>query len=268
MDVIGKGGHCLVYRGVERASDAQVAVKVLMEGLAHHEELEARLQREYDALVALDGTSALRAFGLYRQDGATYLVSELLRGQDFDHYLSDVEAQGMRVEIPTLIEYVEPIVSTLEVAHDRGIIHRDLKPGNIFILGRGTSGGVRLLDFGLSWSEASRPITRDGMIIGSPSYIAPEVWEGNPRGLDLRVDVYSLGAIIFRTLAGIVPFPTKSVREKAEAAKSAERPSLHALRPDLPKAVDQWVRQALAADRSNRFSRARAMWTALRAILT
>jgi serine/threonine protein kinase len=267
MEVIGKGGHCMVYRGVERASDAQVAVKVLLEGLLHHDELEARLQREYDALVALKGTSALRAFGLYREGGAVYLVSEFLRGQDFDHYLSDVESQGTRIQVPTLVEYIEPIVSTLEAAHDKGIWHRDLKPGNIFVLGRGTEGGVRLLDFGLSWSEASRPITRDGMIIGSPSYIAPEVWEGNPRGLDLRIDVYSLGAIIFRALAGSVPFPTKSVLGKAEAAKSAERPSLRALRPDLPLGVDEWVRQALAADRSQRFSRVRAMWDALRAIL-
>jgi serine/threonine-protein kinase len=238
-----------------------------MEGLAHREELDARLEREHDALVALDGTSALRAFGLHRQDGATYLVTELLRGQDFDHYLSDIEAQGMRIETRTLIEYLEPIVSTLDVAHQLGILHRDLKPGNIFILGRGGPGGVRLLDFGLSWSERSRPITRDGMIIGSPSYIAPEVWEGNPRGLDLRVDVYSLGAIIFRALAGRVPFPTLSVREKAEAARTGERPSLHALRPELPKGVDGWVREALAADRADRFPSAQAMWRALRAIL-
>jgi serine/threonine-protein kinase len=267
MEVIGKGGHCMIYRGLERASDREVAVKVLINELPQHAELEARLGREHDALVALTGTSALRAYGLHRHGNATYLVTELLRGQDFDHYLSDIELQEQKLSPRTLVEYLEPIVLTLETAHMKGILHRDLKPGNIFILGRGTDGGVRLLDFGLSYSESSRPITQDGMILGSPSYIAPEVWEGNPRALDVRADVYSLGAIIFRALAGRVPFPSGSLLDKARAAKSAPRPSLHAIRPDLPKALDTWVEQALAADRNQRFARVRAMWSALRDIM-
>jgi serine/threonine protein kinase len=146
-------------------------------------------------------------------------------------------------------------------------VHRDLKPGNIFVLGRGGPGGVRLLDFGLSSSEASTPITRDGIVIGSPSYIAPEVWAGNPRALDHRADVYSLGAILFRALGGQVPFPVEGLHEKLVAATTAERPSLHALRPDLPQMVDEWVRRALEIDPGRRFSSVRETWDALRRAL-
>jgi serine/threonine-protein kinase len=267
MEVIGKGGHCLIYRGVERSSDREVAVKVLHDGLPQREELEARMQREHETLVALDGSAAPRAYGLCREEGSLCLVMEFLRGQDLDEYLCDVEAQSRRVDLRTLVELLEPIVETLERAHDLGIIHRDLKPGNIFVLGRGGPGGVRLLDFGLARSGTSAPITEDGVVIGSPSYIAPEVWEGNPSALDLRVDVYSMGAVIFRALAGDVPFPVKGLREKLAAATTAKRPSLHALRPDLPQGVDEWVRQALAIDRSARFSRVRGMWNALLATL-
>ncbi|HVU01607.1 MAG TPA: serine/threonine-protein kinase [Polyangiaceae bacterium] len=267
MEVIGKGGHGLVYRGVERSSDREVAVKVLMSDLPQYPELEARLEREHEALVALEGTAALRVFGLHRQHGSAYLVTELLRGQDFDHYLSDIESQGERMNLRSLVEFIDPIVTTLEAAHDRGILHRDLKPGNIFILGRGTAGGVRLLDFGLSRLESSRPLTQDGIIIGSPSYIAPEVWEGNPRGLDHRADVYSLGAILYRAMAGEVPFPVTGLAEKARAAKTAPRPSLRQKRPELPEGIDAWVGQALAVDRERRFHRARAMWSALREIV-
>lgn len=267
MEVVGRGGHSLIYRGVERASGSEVAIKVLHKGIPQKAELEARMRREHDVLVALAGSAAPRVHGLWHEEGSLCLVMEFLRGQDLEEYLSDLEAQGYRVEAQTLVEVLEPIIDTLEAAHERGIVHRDLKPGNIFVLGRGGPGGVRLLDFGLAATESAAPITADGIIIGSPSYIAPEVWEGNPRALDLRVDVYSMGAIIFRALAGQVPFPVTGLREKLAAATSAQRPSLRALRPDLPPGVDQWVEQALAIDRETRFSRVRGMWNALLATL-
>jgi serine/threonine protein kinase len=263
MEVVGRGGYSLVYRGVDRATDEQVAVKVLHDGLPNKEELEARLEREHSALVALEGTAALVPRGLHLEDGRLCLVTEYLRGQDFDEYLTDIESQGLLIDLRTFAEYLAPIVDTLEVAHDRGILHRDLKPGNIFILGRGGPGGVRLLDFGFSTSARAARITRDGMVIGSPSYIAPEVWEGKPGALDHRVDVYALGAIMFRALGGRIPFPAGSIREKIHAARHAPRPSLRALRPELPPGVDAWVAGALAVDRAERFAHVRPMWTAL-----
>ena len=267
MQVVGKGAHGLVYRGIERDTDTEVAVKIIHAGVAHQTELEKRMEREHDALRALSGTAATRVFGLLREEGALCLVMELLRGQDFDEYLSDIEEQGRRIDVATLVEFLDPIAETLDVAHELGIIHRDLKPGNIFIPGRGGAGGVRLLDFGLSRSGSSAPITLDGVIIGSPSYIAPEVWEGNPRALDHLVDVYSFGAIIFRALAGRVPFPAVSLREKLDAATSAARPSLHTLRPELGADIDAWVGKALAIRKEDRFERVRTMWEALVAVL-
>jgi serine/threonine protein kinase len=263
MEVIGKGGHGLIYRAVEKGTGDERAVKVLRDDVSGRAELEARLEREYEALVVLEGTAAPRVYGRHRHEGMLCVVMELLRGQDLDDYLRDIEAQGLLMEVPTLVEFVDPIVSTLERAHEKGIVHRDLKPGNIFVLGRGGPGGVRLLDFGLSWSEVSTPITRDGIVIGSPSYIAPEVWAGNPRALDHRADVYSLGAILFRALGRRVPFPVEGLHEKLVAATTAERPSLYALRPDLPRTVDEWVRRVLAIDPGRRFASVRETWDAL-----
>jgi serine/threonine-protein kinase len=267
MEVVGKGGHCTIYRGVGRASEVEVAVKLLNPGVPHREELEERLTREHEALIALRGTAALEPIDLFREDELLCLVTELLRGQDLDDYLRDIELQGLRVDVPTLFEFVAPIVDTLEIAHARGIVHRDLKPANVFVLGRGSPGGVRLLDFGLSWSESFERITRDGFVLGSPNYMAPEVWEGNPRALDSRVDVYSLGAVVFRMLGGRVPFPVEGLREKLEAVTTGMRPSLHSLRPELPRAVDDWVERALAIDKNTRFSGVRPLWDALVATL-
>ena len=124
-----------------------------------------------------------------------------------------------------------------------------------------------MLDFGLAKVLSASPLTMEGMIAGSPSYIAPEVWRGNPRILDHRIDVYSLGAIVFRALSGSVPFDAPDIIGKFRLATSGTRPSLCALRPDLPEDIDPWVVQALAIDPNMRFQRVHGMWVALKAVL-
>jgi serine/threonine protein kinase len=111
--------------------------------------------------------------------------------------------------------------------------------------------------------KKASPLTVVGTIIGSPSYIAPEVWKGKPDELDHRVDLYSLAVILFRALAGRLPFDGESLHEKFVQATTAKRPSLHAIRDDLPSDVDGWVKRALAIDRSDRFGDVRKMWNAL-----
>jgi serine/threonine-protein kinase len=264
-DVIGRGGHGVVYRAYDRHLAADVAIKFLHESIAIDPQYNIRMLREAQVMAALTGTSAIRVFGLHTTpDGALYLVMELLAGRDFDTYLADLEEGGMRLSVYRLFELIDPIVDTLEAAHVRGIVHRDLKPGNIFVL---EGGGTRLLDFGLAKVMAAAPLTSSGMVAGSPSYIAPEVWKGNPRALDHRIDVYSLGAIVFRALSGVVPFGGKDILEKLALVTTAERPSLHQLRPDLPPEIDAWVVEVLAVDPDMRFRQVRGMWNALRGIL-
>ncbi len=265
LEEIGRGGHSSVFRARDRLSEGTVAVKMLHEAAAANPEFAVRLVREHRAMSALDGTAAVRSFGLATSaEGALCLVMELLGGTDLDHLLESLEAQGQRLGVGRLLTLLGPIVDTLERAHAAGIVHRDLKPGNIQVL---PSDGVRLLDFGLAKVASSPPLTKDGMILGSPSYIAPEVWAGKPAELDHRVDIYSLGAIVFRALAGRVPFEGESIPEKLRLSTTAPRPSLHALRSDLPPSVDEWVAQSLAIDRDSRFFRVRAMWNALHGAL-
>jgi serine/threonine-protein kinase len=264
-EVIGRGGHGIVYRATDRESGAEVALKFLHDSVAVDPQYNIRMLREAQVMAALAGTSAIRVYGLRTTaDGALYLVMELLKGADLDEHLEQLEASGQRLSIHALFDLLDPIVDTLEAAHARGIVHRDLKPANIFVL---HAGGVRLLDFGLAKVLSASPLTNDGMIAGSPSYIAPEVWRGNPRVLDHRIDVYSLGAITFRALSGDVPFAGRSLIEKFQLATTGERPTLYAGRPDLPPEIDTWVAQALAIDPDMRFHQVRGMWNALRAVL-
>lgn len=269
-EVLGQGGHGIVYRAVDRKTGGLVAIKFLHESVASDPQYTVRMVREAQAMAALAGTSAIRVHELAAKadSGALYLVMELLVGKDFERFLTDIEANGLRLPPHVLFEYFDPIVDTLEAAHLRGIVHRDLKPGNIFILDPARGGGVRLLDFGLcKLMTAASSLTLDGTIAGSPSYIAPEVWRGNPRILDHRIDVYSLAAIIFRALSGRVPFDAPTIFEKFQLATRGKRPSLHVYRPELSPSIDDWVEHALAIDPEQRFQNVRGMWNALRSVL-
>jgi serine/threonine-protein kinase len=126
---------------------------------------------------------------------------------------------------------------------------------------------VRLLDFGLAKLADAATLTADGMIAGTPSYISPEAWGGKSRTLDHRVDVYGLGVIVFRALSGRLPPPSANVLDICRWATKGERPSLHALRPNLPQAIDAWVKKALAIDPEQRFQSARTLFSALEGIL-
>lgn len=248
----------MVYRAFDRWVGRAVAVKVLSSKAAREPHMVERLMREQQALTVLKGTAAVELFDVCRGvDGELCLVMELLTGQDLDEYLYALEERRERLSLQRIAEIFEPIVDTLEIAHAAGILHRDLKPANIFLL---EGGEVRLLDFGMARLVNAAPLTAAGTAMGSPSFMAPEAWKGVSDLLDQRVDVYSLGVILFRVLSGQLPFEGATLKDKFVSATTAARPSLLKYRPDLPRDVDEWVKLALAADRDERFQNVRALW--------
>jgi serine/threonine-protein kinase len=193
------------------------------------------------------------------------LVTELLHGRPLDEELDAIEGSGQRADVKWVLWLMGPVVETLDAAHHHGIVHRDLKPANLFVLeGRR---GVRLLDFGFAKFTRLRGLTAADMIAGSPSYIAPEAWLGRHEQLDHRMDVYALAAVIFRCLGGRPPFESDDLAELLRSVTRAPRPSLRALRPELPEAADDWVEQSLAIDPNGRFQTVRALYRALSHVL-
>lgn len=268
LDKLGAGAHGVVYRARDLETRGEVALKFLGDGKSLDPEYSRRIEREALVMARLRGTSAVYVHGLnLAQDGSLYLVMEVLAGRDFEDYLGEAERVGGRLKKPKLLELLRPIVDTLEAAHEQGILHRDLKPSNVFIVDPARGGGVRLLDFGLAKLLDASALTADGVVAGTPSYIAPEAWKGVSRILDQRIDVYSLGVLIFRALGGRSPAPKGNVLDVCSWAMGGERPSLHALRPSLPRTIDVWVEKALAIDPKDRFQSVRALWTSLEGLI-
>jgi eukaryotic-like serine/threonine-protein kinase len=266
LALIDRGGQAAVYRGLDLRMGDEVAIKAILPPKKPDAAWRDRVLREVHALTVLAGTAAVRAYHqVWGEDGTLFLIMELLRGSNLETCLDLAQDQGKRLGLADLIPILDPVVSTLETAHAAGILHRDLKPSNIFVQ---TDGSVRLLDFGFAKFLRMRSVTLAGHIAGSPSYIAPECWKETTEHLDQRIDVYGLSAVAFRVLAGRPPFVGDGVIQIMRQCSSAPRPSLHQLRPDLPPAVDDWVKAALAIDREERFVTVRASWRALRAALS
>ncbi|HTA90291.1 MAG TPA: serine/threonine-protein kinase [Polyangiaceae bacterium] len=275
-DIVGRGGYGMVRRALDRKTGLTVAMKVLSADAGRDPHLVERMLREQQAMVAMAGTCAVSAIDLCRlASGAPCLVMEWLDGCDLERQLSDWEAQGQRPSVPRLLEILRPLTDTLQRAHELGIVHRDIKPANVFLTtvsaengantngSPGETGAVRLLDFGLSRMRSSAPLTAVGMVMGSPSYIPPETWRGNSALIDHRADLYSLAVIVFRALSGRLPFDTPSLVEKLKLVTTGDRPSVCALRPDLPRAVDDWMKRALAVEPEQRFQSARDFYDSL-----
>ncbi len=279
-EVLARGGLSLVYRAMDHLTQREVAIKMLQEGLTNRVDLNVRMVREYRAMRLLEGTAAVQVLELaVGERGALALVMELLRGVDFDDHLTAAQDERGQLPVQDVIDLLEPIVTTLERGHEEGIIHRDLKPGNLFVMSEsadrsgtfsaphdGWGARVRLLDFGFC-RTGMRSITPDGTVLGSPSYIPPEVWRGHASQTSPACDIYSLGAIVFRLLGGRVPFAAERLTDKLALVCSSPRPSLHALRPELPPEVDEWVAQVLAVSPDARFRKVRGMWEALQGVL-
>ncbi|HKY39012.1 MAG TPA: serine/threonine-protein kinase [Polyangiaceae bacterium] len=265
VEVIDRGGQAAVYRGVDLRAGDEVAIKVLAPPKRGDTAWRDRMLREVHALTVLAGTAAVRVYHqVWAEDGTLFLIMELLKGANFETYLDLQKQRGTRLGLFELRPIVEPVVATLETAHAKGILHRDLKPSNIFVQ---IDGSVRLLDFGFAKFLRMRSVTLAGHIAGSPSYIAPECWKETTESLDQRIDVYGLSAVLFSALAGRPPFVGEGVIQIMRQCSTAERPSLHALRPDLPPKVDDWVKAALAIEPDERFVSVRASWNALKTAL-
>jgi len=185
----------------------------------------------------------------------SYIVMELVEGRTLQAAILE---QG-RLDLPDTIAIVSQVADALDHAHAQGVVHRDVKPANVMIE---PSGHIKVMDFGIAKLESGANLTTSGLILGTPNYMAPEQARGG--SVDGRADVFSLGCILYECLTGQKPFRGESVGPILVKILTEEPASLAAARPDLPPAVADVVRRAMAKEPGRRFTTGGELIAALR----
>ena len=235
VDRLGKGGMGEVYLAEDTRLGRQVALKMLPAEMASDSARVERLEREAEALAALDHPNIVPVYSLEEADGIRFLTMGLARGKTLD---ATIPTGGMRLD--PFFEVAIPLTQALVAAHAQGVTHRDLKPDNVVVE---DGGRVRVLDFGLakivaprrevSDETATRAITAEGVVMGTIPYMSPEQVEGRP--LDHRTDVFSLGIMFYEMLTGRRPFHADTSAALASAILRDTPPTLSQLREDVPR---------------------------------
>jgi Tol biopolymer transport system component len=258
---IGAGGMGEVYRARDTRLDRAVAIKVLASHQSSSPETRQRFEREARAISQLSHPNICALYDVGEQDGADYLVMELLDGETLAGRL---KKGGLPVE--QTVRYGAQIAAALDCAHRQGIAHRDLKPANVML----TKAGVKLLDFGLAkafaplfpeaavsavpTAAAAPPLTGDGAIPGTVQYMAPEQLEGRPT--DARSDIFALGAVLYEMATGRRAFNASSTVALASAILHAEPAPISSVLPLSPASLDRLIRRCLAKDPDQRWQSA------------
>jgi serine/threonine-protein kinase len=262
---IGAGAMGDVWRARHVALGHEVAIKLMKPVASGNRELVQRFAREARIAAQLRHRHIARVedFGA-GPDGAPWLVMELLRGESLEEMF---ERQG-RLDREAVLTVARHVGAACDVAHAAGIVHRDLKPANCFMVREedGTA-QVKVLDFGVAKAADGLKLTSAGVtLLGTPVYMSPEQTQG-PSNIDGRSDLWSLAVMVFELLTGRLPFDADSLPALLVAIGHAPIPSMCAIDPALPAAVDAWAARALDRDRERRFQTGRELADALAAAL-
>jgi serine/threonine-protein kinase len=265
--LLAHGGVALVYRGQDLELERPVAIKVLREERGTDQEFQKRLQLEARALAKLSHPNIVNLLDHGLVNGMFYLVMELVQGRTLGQVLRDGPMEGERA-----VRILRQILQTLQFAHAQGVLHRDLKPGNVFLQELPhTADHVKILDFGFAkfFNGPKQPnnpaLTRVGMAVGTPAYMAPE--QAAASEMDARTDLYAAGVIMFEILCGRRPFegaPANLMREKVQRLP----PRIRDVAPEwaVTDEVEDWLQKALARNPDDRFPDALTMLNALDAL--
>jgi serine/threonine protein kinase len=259
LRLLGRGGMGAVYEAQNVAIGKRVALKFVVVDRAADPGALARFHREARAVSAVESAHIVQIFDTGETEaGEPFLVMELLHGEDLGTRL----ARG-RMDVPEALEVATQTLRGLRRAHAAGIVHRDLKPQNIY-LARSDDDRlhVKIVDFGLSkiLGDATGPlgrssITQAGTMLGTPLYMSPEQIEAAP-DVDHRTDLWSMGAILYESLAGTPPFNESSYARLVMSICQRDPRKIEDLAPGVPPAVSRAIARALARERTERFETA------------
>lgn len=243
---LGEGGMAVVYAAHDPYMQRQVAIKMLQYQLTTDEVFYEYFQREAEAIAALEHPCIVPVFDFGWHGVQPYIVMRFMAGGSLEDRLLDETLPAT-----DLARIMTRVAAGLDAAHKQGIIHRDVKPSNILF---DNAGEAYLADFGLAkFLEQSRS-GEEGWLVGTPEYMSPEQIRGET--LDGRSDIYSLGAVLYRALAGVTPYGGDSTTVRIQAHLVEPVPNILEVRPDLQDAWGEIIGKAMAKNPAARYATA------------
>jgi serine/threonine-protein kinase len=262
IDVLGRGGMGVVYRGIDKQIGREVAIKTLTQGFSGDDNMLARFYEEGRRTGRLNHPNIVIVYDLGDDNGTPYIVMERVAGQPLDKLIrpgSDPE-----LSLADRLGVLKETCEALGYAHRNNVIHRDVKPANIFVQPDGTA---KLLDFGiarLEKRESDQSLTRTGHLIGTVPYMAPERLRNEP--IDGRSDIFAAGVVLFQLVAGQLPF-SGADNVLMNKILNDPHPRLESIRSGLPASLEMIVDRALAKSLDERYPTAEEMATDLSAVI-
>jgi eukaryotic-like serine/threonine-protein kinase len=256
LRLLGRGGMGEVYEAEHVPSGRRVALKVMGQALTSDEDRK-RFLREGRLAAAISHPHVVYIFGSEEIGGRPVIAMELVQGGTLKERLHRKGSLSIFDAVDSTLQ----IIDGLEAACNAGILHRDIKPANCFV---GPDGTVKVGDFGLSISTIARGeslVTASGAVVGTPTYASPEQLRGEE--LDVRSDIYSVGASLYYLLLGRPPHQAKDLVQLITEVLDKNPPSPRELRVEIPKGLARVIMRCLAKDRAARFPSYAALREAL-----
>jgi serine/threonine-protein kinase len=254
-ELLGAGGIGQVHAAFDMQLEREVAIKSLRPELLNDKSFVDRFHAEAKSLARLDHPNITRLYSLFSENGNLYLVMECVRGETLEYLL---KKRGGRLSVRESLAIIAQVADGLGYAHSLGIVHRDIKPANLMIT---ANGAVKIMDFGIARVRGSQRLTRDGGIIGTLAYMAPEQLRGEEA--DGRSDLYSLAIVLYEMLSGSVPFQADTDYELMQAHINTRPPRLSTRMGGLDGRIDASLIRALAKKPEQRFTSVREFSDAL-----
>ena len=256
---LGEGGMGCVYLAEQQLGSGtrKVALKTLHKHLSHDPQIKARFNREAGTVAALEHPNTIQVYDFGEmEDGTLYLVMEFVQGRS----VADILEKDGPMPPARVANILRQVCGSLAEAHGHGIVHRDLKPDNVVLCERaGQKDWVEVLDFGIAKRSSEHDpneakLTQQGMVLGTPPYMSPEQFTGQP--VDLRSDIYALGVMTYEMLVGKYPFEANTAWEWASKHMTeAPRPiETQALGQHVPAKMRDAIKRALEKNKDDRFS--------------
>jgi serine/threonine protein kinase len=258
VDVLGQGGMSVVFKARHRMTDQEVALKILPPELAAHSQVKSRFLEEAKALAALDHPNIVHLYNFGQENASFVLAMQYVQGKTWERMI----LESKRLDWKHTCRVAIDVLKALEYAHGRGVVHRDMKPSNVLVR---DDGMATVMDFGIAKMTTSTRLTATGQTMGTVRYMSPEQVRG--QDVDLRTDIYSLGATIYESLVGDTPFDGSTHFEimTKHLSEPARTPS--SLGIEVPYPVEEALMKSLSKKAGDRFESARDMRKVLEAAL-